>query len=62
MYADIIEAEARARIDAMLEEAAAHRLLSPKSAQEGTTPFVTRVRRTVARTLFELAERVAVGA
>jgi hypothetical protein len=60
MYADLIAAEARARIDVMLDEAAAHRLLVAGREGAASRPAALRIRQALSRTLFELAERVAV--
>ena len=56
MNDDFMAAEAHARIETMLGEAAAHRLLS--HARPAPAPLPARFRRALSRTLHSLAERV----
>jgi hypothetical protein len=57
MNEDFITAEAHARIETMLGEAAAHRLLG--RAPKRTAPLQRRFRRALSRTLQSLAARIA---
>jgi hypothetical protein len=58
MHEDILAAEARARIEAMQSCAATRRLLS-QTSRPAASPAIARLRRTVARRLHALADRVA---
>jgi hypothetical protein len=59
MQEDILAAEARARIEAMQACAATRRLLSHGPRPGAGAPAIARLRRTLARRLHALADRVA---
>jgi hypothetical protein len=55
---DFMTAEAHARIETMLGEAATHRLLA-RAAKRTTAPLPARLRGAFSRTLHSLADRIA---